>query len=69
MGDVASPKTTKPKPKTTTKKPTTEAKDKNEIVLSQIKTNQYQPRLSFDEKKLQELAESKKNTAWYNPFL
>ena len=50
LGDVASPKTTKPKPKTTTKKPTTEAKDKNEIALSQIKTNQYQPRLSFDEK-------------------
>ena len=69
LGDVASPKTTKPKPKTTTKKPTTEAKDKNEIALSQIKTNQYQPRLSFDEKKLQELAESIKKHGVVQPIL
>ena len=69
MGDVASPKTTKPKPKTTTKKPTTEAKDKNEIALSQIKTNQYQPRLTFDEKKLQELAESIKKHGVVQPIL
>jgi len=69
LGDVASPKTTKPKPKTTTKKPTPEAKDKNEIALSQIKTNQYQPRLSFDEKKLQELAESIKKHGVVQPIL
>ena len=69
LGDVASPKTTKPKTKTTTKKPTTEAKDKNEIALSQIKTNQYQPRLSFDEKKLQELAESIKKHGVVQPIL
>ena len=69
LGDVASPKTTKPKPKTTTKKPTTEAKDKNEIALTQIKTNQYQPRLSFDEKKLQELAESIKKHGVVQPIL
>ena len=69
LGDVASPKTTKLKPKTTTKKPTTEAKDKNEIALNQIKTNQYQPRLSFDEKKLQELAESIKKHGVVQPIL
>jgi ParB family chromosome partitioning protein len=69
LGDVASPKTTKPKPKPTTKKPTPEAKDKNEIALNQIKTNQFQPRLSFDEKKLQELAESIKKHGVVQPIL
>ena len=69
LGDVASPKTTKTKTKTTAKKPTTEAKDKNEIALNQIKTNQYQPRLSFDEKKLQELAESIKKHGVVQPIL
>ena len=66
---VNTKKEQKPKPKPTTKKPTTEAKDKNEIALSQIKTNQYQPRLSFDEKKLQELAESIKKHGVVQPIL
>mgnify|MGYP001265285953 FL=1 len=70
LGDVASTETTKTTQTTrTTKKPPKEAKAGSEISLNKIITNQYQPRLSFDEKKLQELAESIKKHGVIQPIL
>lgn len=55
----------KPSNKTapTTKTPT------NELNISAIKTNQYQPRTTFDEKKLKELSESIKKHGVIQPVL
>tara|TARA_B100001939_G_scaffold319035_1_gene306901 strand:- start:42 stop:920 length:879 start_codon:yes stop_codon:yes gene_type:complete len=70
LGDVASTETAKTTQTTrTTKKPPKEAKAGSEISLNKIITNQYQPRLSFDEKKLQELAESIKKHGVIQPIL
>ena len=47
-----------------------ETKEKSsEILLSQIRANQYQPRTSFDQKKLEELAESIKKHGVIQPVL
>ena len=67
LGDVAAPKETK-----TTKKTSQKAKkepDSLEININKIKTNQYQPRTTFDEKKLQELSESIKKHGVVQPIL
>ena len=50
---------TNPTPKTPT----------NELNISTIKTNQYQPRTTFDEKKLKELSESIKKHGVIQPVL
>ena len=47
LGDVVSPKETKTPTKTPTK--TSKPAPTSEISISKIKTNQYQPRTSFDE--------------------
>ena len=64
LGDVVAPKETK----TPTKKTTTKTQSP-EISISKIKTNQYQPRTTFDEKKLQELSESIKKHGVVQPIL
>ena len=64
LGDVVAPKETK----TPTKTPTTKTQSP-EISISKIKTNQYQPRTTFDEKKLQELSESIKKHGVVQPIL
>ena len=67
LGDVAAPKETK-----TTKKTSQKAKkepESLEININKIKTNQYQPRTTFDEKKLQELSESIKKHGVVQPIL
>ena len=67
LGDVAAPKETK-----TTKKTSQKAKKESEsleININKIKTNQYQPRTTFDEKKLQELSESIKKHGVVQPIL
>ena len=67
LGDVVAPKETK----TTTQKTkkTTTKTQSPEISISKIKTNQYQPRTTFDEKKLQELSESIKKHGVVQPIL
>ena len=66
LGDVVSPKDVA----TTTKKTKTPKKAQSpEISISKIKTNQYQPRTTFDEKKLQELSESIKKHGVVQPVL
>tara|TARA_X000000368_G_scaffold390651_1_gene354040 strand:- start:12 stop:881 length:870 start_codon:yes stop_codon:yes gene_type:complete len=66
LGDVVSPKDVA----TTTKKTKTPKKAQSpEISISKIKTNQYQPRTTFDEKKLQELSESIKKHGVVQPIL
>ena len=55
------------KPQKNVKKETKEKS--SEILLSQIKANQYQPRTSFDQKKLEELAESIKKHGVIQPVL
>jgi ParB-like partition proteins len=64
LGDVVAPKETK----TPTKKTTTKTQSP-EISISKIKTNQYQPRTTFDEKRLQELSESIKKHGVVQPIL
>ena len=63
LGDVVSPKETK----TPTKK--SKPTQTSEISISKIKTNQYQPRTSFDEKKLEELSHSIKKHGVIQPIL
>ena len=66
LGDVAESKNSE-KPQKNVKKETKEKS--SEILLSQIKANQYQPRTSFDQKKLDELAESIKKHGVIQPVL
>ena len=67
LGDVVSPKETKTPTKTPTK--TSKTTPTSEISISKIKTNQYQPRTSFDEKKLEELSHSIKKHGVIQPIL
>ena len=67
LGDVVAPKETKPTKKTAPK--TTKTPPSSEISISKIKTNQYQPRTTFDEKKLQELSQSIKKHGVVQPIL
>ena len=66
LGDVAESKKSQ-KPQKNVKKETKEKS--SEILLSQIRANQYQPRTSFDQKKLEELAESIKKHGVIQPVL
>jgi len=66
LGDVAESKNSE-KPQKNVKKETKEKS--SEILLSQIKANQYQPRTSFDQKKLEELAESIQKHGVIQPVL
>ena len=66
LGDVAESKNSE-KPQKNLKKETKEKS--SEILLSQISANQYQPRTSFDQKKLEELAESIKKHGVIQPVL
>ncbi|MDA9720087.1 ParB/RepB/Spo0J family partition protein [bacterium] len=66
LGDVAESKNSE-KPQKNQKKETKEKS--SEILLSQIRANQYQPRTSFDQKKLEELAESIKKHGVIQPVL
>ena len=66
LGDVAESKNSEKSQKNVKK----ETKEKSsEILLSQIRANQYQPRTSFDQKKLEELAESIKKHGVIQPVL
>ena len=68
LGEVA-PKTTTPKtPSNSTKKPNNNTPS-SEINVSSIKANQYQPRTTFDEKKLKELSDSIKKHGVIQPVL
>ena len=67
LGDVVAPKETKSTKKTASK--TTKTTPSSEISISKIKTNQYQPRTTFDEKKLQELSQSIKKHGVVQPIL
>tara|TARA_B100000214_G_scaffold7279_1_gene5287 strand:- start:147 stop:1010 length:864 start_codon:yes stop_codon:yes gene_type:complete len=64
LGDVVVPAESKPTKNLPTKKTTP-----TEITLSKIKTNQYQPRTSFDDKKLKELADSIQKHGVIQPVL
>ena len=66
LGDVAESKNSE-KPQKNVKKETKEKS--SEILLSQIRANQYQPRTSFDQTKLEELAESIKKHGVIQPVL
>ncbi|MFL2695429.1 MAG: ParB/RepB/Spo0J family partition protein [Gammaproteobacteria bacterium] len=66
LGDVAESKNLQ-KSQKDEKKETKE--QSSEVVLSQIRANQYQPRTSFDQKKLEELAESIKKHGVIQPIL
>lgn len=66
LGDVAESKNSE-KPQKNVKNETKEKS--SEILLSQIRANQYQPRTSFDQKKLEELAESIKKHGVIQPVL
>ena len=66
LGDVAESKNSQ-KPQKNVKKETKEKS--SEILLSQIRANQYQPRTSFVQKKLEELAESIKKHGVIQPVL
>ena len=66
LGDVAESKNSE-KPQKNVKKETKEKS--SEILLSQIRANQYQPRTSFDQKKLEELSESIKKHGVIQPVL
>ena len=66
LGDVAESKNSE-KPQKNVKKETKEKP--SEILLNQIRANQYQPRTSFDQKKLEELAESIKKHGVIQPVL
>ena len=66
LGDVAESKNSE-KPQKDVKKETRE--QSSEVLLSQIRANQYQPGTSFDQKKLEELAESIKKHGVIQPVL
>ena len=66
LGDVAESKNSQ-KPQKNVKKETKE--QSSEALLSQIRANQYQPRTSFDQKKLEELADSIKKHGVIQPVL
>tara|TARA_Y200000002_G_C22640709_1_gene646837 strand:- start:524 stop:1393 length:870 start_codon:yes stop_codon:yes gene_type:complete len=66
LGDVAESKNLQ-KSQKDGKKETKE--QSSEVLLSQIRANQYQPRTSFDQKKLEELAESIKKHGVIQPIL
>ena len=70
LGEVAPASVAPKEPAKTTK--TTKIKNNtptSEISVSSIKANQYQPRTSFDEKKLKELSESIKKHGVIQPIL
>ena len=67
LGETAQPKSATPKNKT--KEPKTDNKQTNEINTSSIVANQYQPRTTFDEKRLKELADSIKKHGIIQPLL
>ena len=60
---------TPPKKKPSNKTTPTTKTPTNELNISAIKTNQYQPRTTFDEKKLKELSESIKKHGVIQPVL
>ena len=66
LGDVAESKNSE-KPQKNLKKETKEKS--SEILLSQIRANHYQPRTSFDQKKLEELSDSIKKHGVIQPVL
>ena len=66
LGDVAESKNSQ-KPQKVLKKETKE--NSSDVLLNQIRANQYQPRTSFDQKKLEELAESIKKHGVIQPVL
>ncbi len=68
LGEVT-PKATSPKKTTTKTKKSNNSSSGSEINISAIKANQYQPRTSFDEKKLKELSESIKKHGVIQPVL
>ena len=67
LGETAQPKSTTPKNKT--KKAKQDNKQTNEISISSIVANQYQPRTTFDEKRLKELSDSIKKHGIIQPLL
>ena len=68
LGEVA-PKTTEPKTTPNKTKKGNKTPPASEINISAIKANQYQPRTTFDEKKLKELSESIKKHGVIQPVL
>ena len=70
LGEVAPAATTPKKPHKTNKTNKTKHNTpSSEIKISSIRANQYQPRTSFDEKKLNELSESIKKHGVIQPVL
>ena len=67
LGETAQPKNTTPKNKPKKAKP--DNKQTNEISISSIVANQYQPRTTFDEKRLKELSDSIKKHGIIQPLL
>ena len=67
LGETAQPKSTTPKNKPKKAKP--DNKQTNEISISSIVANQYQPRTTFDEKRLKELSDSIKKHGIIQPLL
>ena len=67
LGETAQPKRTTPKNKNKKAKP--DNTQTNEISISSIVANQYQPRTTFDEKRLKELSESIKKHGIIQPLL
>ncbi len=67
LGETAQPKSTTQKNKP--KKTKTNNKQTNEINISSIVANQYQPRTTFDEKRLKELSDSIKKHGIIQPLL
>ena len=67
LGETAQPKSTTPKNKNKKAKP--DNKQTNEISTSSIVANQYQPRTTFDEKRLKELSDSIKKHGIIQPLL
>ena len=67
LGETAQPKSTTPKNKNKKAKP--DNKQTNEISISSIVANQYQPRTTFDEKRLKELSDSIKKHGIIQPLL
>lgn len=63
LGDVSAPV------EPTKKKPPKKQEPTNEILISKITTNQYQPRTTFDEQKLLELASSIKEHGIIQPLV
>ncbi len=63
LGDVSAPV------ESTKKTPTKKQEPTNEVFISKITTNQYQPRTTFDEQKLLELASSIKEHGIIQPLV